>query len=181
MIKINLLPYREIARKENIKRQVTIIAGTFVVFLLTLIYCHISLISSVGTMEKKIKDGQDRLAVLTKKLGDIEVFKKDKKEVEQKLAVIKGLEENRLFPVRMMDELAMLVPTKDIWLEKLTETGPEIRLEGIARDNIAVARFMKSLELSSFIASVDLVSTKEKGVSGFKLQQFTLSCMLKKG
>lgn len=181
MIRINLLPYRETAKKENLKRQITIIAGASVIFLLTLIYLHISLSSSVGALEKEIKDGESRLVVLTKKLGDIEVFKKDKKEVEQKLAVIKSLEENRLFPVRMMDELAMLVPAKDIWLEKLTEAGPDIRIEGVARDNVTVARFMKSLELSSFVSAVSLVSTKEREISGFKLQQFTLSCVLKKG
>jgi type IV pilus assembly protein PilN len=182
VIRINLLPYHEQAKKENIKRQITIIAGTSVIFLLTLIFFHISLSSSVGALEKKIKDGESRLAVLTKKLGDIEVFKQEKKEFEQKLAVIKKLEGNRLFPVRMMDELAMLVPSKDIWLEKLSETGPDVlQLDGVARDDIAVARFMKSLEFSSFLAAVNLVTTKQVEISGFKLQQFTLSCVLKKG
>jgi len=181
MIRINLLPYRETARKENLKQQITIIAGSFIIFFLLLVCLQISLRSSVSTLEKKIKDKEDKLVVLTKKLGDIEVFKKNIKELEQKLAVIKGLEENRLFPVRMMDELAMLVPTKDIWLVKLSETSTDIRLEGVARDNVTVARFMKSLEFSSFVSSVNLVSTKEREVSGFKLQQFTLSCVLKKG
>ena len=181
MIRINLLPYRETARKENLKQQITIIAGSFIIFFLLLVCLQISLRSSVSTLEKKIKDKEDKLVVLTKKLGDIEVFKKNIKELEQKLAVIKGLEENRLFPVRMMDELAMLVPTKDIWLVKLSETSTDIRLEGVARDNVTVARFMKSLEFSSFVSSVNLVSTKEMEVSGFKLQQFTLACGLKKG
>ena len=181
MIKINLLPYHETEKKEDLKRQIIIIAGISVIFFLVLTSSHIYLSSSISTMEGKIKDGENRLVVLDKKLGDIEVFKKQKKEAEQKLAVIKGLEENRFFAVRIMDELAMLVPAKDVWLVKLTETGPEMRIEGVARDNAAVSRFMKSLELSSFVASVDLVYTKEKEVSGFKLQQFALLCVLKKG
>jgi type IV pilus assembly protein PilN len=181
MIRINLLPYHETGKKEDLKRQIIIIAGVTIVFFLALISFHISLISSISTTEAKIKDGENKLAMLTKKLGDIEVFKKDKKEVEQKLAVIRGLEENRFFTVRMMDELAMLVPAKDVWLEKLTQTGPDIKIEGVARNNATVSRFMKSLELSSFVTSVDLVYTKQKEVSGFKLQQFVLSCALKKG
>jgi hypothetical protein len=40
---------------------------------------------------------------------------------------------------------------------------------------------MKSLEFSSFVSSVSLVATKEKEVAGIKLQQFTLSCVLKRG
>jgi Tfp pilus assembly protein PilN len=181
MIKINLLPYHETEKKEDLKRQIIIIAGASVIFFLVLASFHIYLGSSISTMEGKIKDGEDRLVVLNKKLGDIEVFKKQKKEAEQKLAVIKGLEENRFFAVRIMDELAMLVPAKDVWLVKVTEKGPEILIEGVARDNAVVSRFMKNLVMSSFISSVELTYTKEKEVSGFKLQQFALSCVLKKG
>lgn len=181
MIHINLLPYRETAKKENIKRQVTIIAGSFIIFLLILVYLQISLSSSLSTLEAKIKEKDERLIVLTKKLGDIEGLKRSIKELEQKLSVIKGLEADRFFPVRMLDELAQLVPQKDIWLEKISETGSDLRIEGVARDSMVVARFMKSLELSSIVSSVSLISTKQKEESGFKLQQFTLSCALKKG
>jgi type IV pilus assembly protein PilN len=182
MIRINLLPYREAAKKENIKRQITIVAGSFIIFLLILVFFKISLISNLSTLEAQIKDKDEKLVVLTKKLGDIEGLKRDIKELEQKLSVIKGLEADRFFPVRMLDELAQLVPQKEIWLEKIAETaGSGLRIEGVARDNMVVARFMKSLEFSSFISSVSLVSTKEKEVSGIKLQQFTLSCVLKRG
>lgn len=181
MIRINLLPYRETAKKENLKRQITIIAGSFVIFFLALVYIQIALSSSIGTLEKKITEKEDRLVVLKKTLGDIEAFKRDLMELEQKLAVIRGLEANRLFPVRMLDELAMLTPVKDMWLERITGTGLDLRIEGIARSNISVARFMKSLELSSIVSSANLLSTKRVDVSGLKLQQFTLSCVLKKG
>lgn len=181
MIRINLLPYIEAAKKENFIRQITIVAGSFVIFLLALVYIQLSLISSIGALEKNIVEREAKLVVLAKKLGDIERYKRDIKELEQKLAVIKGLEANRFFPVRLMDELAMLVPTKDLWLEKLTGTGPELRIEGVARNNVIVASFMKSLELSSIVSSVSLVSTRQRDVSGFQLLQFNLSCLLKKG
>ena len=181
MIRINLLPYHETAKKENIKRQVTIIAGSFIIFLLTLVYIQISISSSLSTLDERIKEKEDRMVVLKKKLGDIEGLKRSIKELEQKLAVIKGLETDRLFPVRMLDELAQLVPPKDIWLIKISETPSELRIEGIARDNMVVARFMKSLELSSIVSSVQLVATKQREEAGFKLQQFNLACTLKKG
>ena len=95
--------------------------------------------------------------------------------------MINTLEANRIFPVRMLDELNMLVPTKEIWLDKLTETGQALRIEGMARDNGTVALFMKSLEKASFIKSVDLVFSREKDVAGTKLQQFILNCAIKRG
>jgi Tfp pilus assembly protein PilN len=101
--------------------------------------------------------------------------------LEQKLGVIAILEENRLTPVKTLDNLAMLVPSNDIWLAKITQKDDSIKIEGIGRDNIVVANFMKDIEKFDPIKSVDLVSSKKTDVSGITLQQFIFSCILKKG
>jgi len=80
----------------------------------------------------------------------------------------------------MLDELNMLVPAKQAWLEKITQTKQGLRIEGMARDNGVVARFMKDLEKAEFIRSVELVVAKEKELVGVKLQQFILACVIKK-
>jgi type IV pilus assembly protein PilN len=181
MIRINLLPYREKAKKENLLRQIVVICGSMLFFLLLLAFVHFYISLDISGMEKGIKEADAKLVVLNKKVGDIEGFKRQKKELEQKLGVINSLEGNRLFPVRSLDELNMLIPAKEIWLERLTQTGLELRMEGMARDNGAVAVLMKNLEKAGFIQSVDLHFSREKEVAGVKLQQFSLMCILKKG
>ena len=181
MIRINLLPYREKEKKENLKRQVVIGSGVLVLVLLILAAVYLYINMSISGLETQIQDGEAKLAALNKKVGDIEGFKRDKKDLEQKLGVITALEGNRLFPVQMLDELNMIIPAKDAWLEKIIETGKELRIEGVAKDNGTVALFMKSLEKASFIKSVDLVVSKEKEVAGVKLQQFILMCVMKRG
>ena len=181
MIKINLLPYREKEKKENLRRQITILSGTLVLVLLIMLAVQLYFSMSISGMETKVRQADARLIVLNKKVGDIEGFKRDKKELEQKLGVINSLEANRLFPVRMLDELNLLVPAKEAWLEKITQTGQELRIEGMARDNGTVARFMKSMEKAGFVQSVELVVSREKEMAGEKLQQFILTCVMKKG
>ena len=181
MIKINLLPYREKEKKENLQRQIIILSGTLVLFLLIILAVQLYFSMSISGMETKIREADAKLVVLNKKVGDIEGFKRDKKEMEQKLGVIKSLEGNRLFPVRMLDELNLLVPAKEAWLEKITQNGQELRIEGMARDSITVARFMKSVEKAGFVQSVELVVSREKELAGVKLQQFILTCVMKKG
>jgi type IV pilus assembly protein PilN len=181
MIRINLLPYREQEKKENLRREIVLYAGILVIFLLILVAVYLYFSIRVGNLENKIAEANARLVILDKKVGDIEGFKRDKKELEQKLGVINTLEGNRMFPVRMLDELSMLVPAKDIWLEKLAEMGQDLRIEGVARDNGTVALFMKNLEKASFIRTVDLVVSREKDVAGVKLQQFILTCGIKRG
>jgi type IV pilus assembly protein PilN len=181
MIRINLLPYREKAEKEDLVRQIILLSGSLVLFVLIIVAVHLYVKVSISGLETKIKEAEAKMVVLDKKVGDIEGFKRDKRDVEQKLQVIKSLEGNRLFPVQMLDELNTLVPERDIWLERLSQTSSELRIEGVARSNDVVARFMKSLETASFIKTVDLILTKEREVSGVKLQQFSLVCALKTG
>ncbi|MBU1150482.1 MAG: PilN domain-containing protein [Proteobacteria bacterium] len=181
MIRINLLPYREKEKKEDIQRQIIIVSGSLLLFLVILISGYLYLGMTISGLEKKIREADARLVVLNKKVGDIEGFKEDKKELEQKLAVINTLEVNRFFPVRMLDELNMVVPSRDVWLDRVIETGKDLRIEGVARDNGILARFMKNLERAGFVQSVDLVVSKEKDVAGVKLQQFALTCVMKKG
>ncbi len=180
MIRINLLPYREMKKKGIFLRGIFLLSGSFVLFVLILVSVYLYIDLSSSDIEKKVREAEAKLVVLNKKVGDMEGFKRDKKEVEQKLAVIKSLESNRLFPVQMLDELYRLVPVKDMWLEKLSQAGGDLRIEGMARNNDVVALFMKSLEKASFIQSVDLLGTMEKDVTGVKVQQFALACVLKK-
>ena len=181
MIRINLLPYREKEKKENLQREIVLYSGILVLVLLVLVAVYFYVGISINSLEKKIEEATARLVVLDKKVGDIEGFKRDKKELEQKLGVINALEGDRIFPVRMLDELNTLVPAREIWLEKLTETGQELRIEGVAKDNGTVALFMKNLEKAGFIKTVDLVVSREKDVAGVKLQQFILTCGIKRG
>jgi type IV pilus assembly protein PilN len=181
MIKINLLPYREKAKKDTFMRQVFIIAGSFVIFLLVLVWVQIWVKSSVNNLKTNIKEAESLLVDLDKKIGDLEKYKQSKRELEQKLGVIATLEENRLAPVKTLDSLALLVPPKDIWLIKIIQKGDNVTLEGLGRDNIVVADFMKSIEKFEPIKSVDLISSKKTEISGITLQQFNFSCVLKKG
>ena len=181
MIKINLLPYREKKKKENLTQQIFIAAGSFVAFILLLVLLQVSINSSISDLKSQIKESEDSLVELDKKIGNLDQFKNEKKELEQKLGVIATLEENRLAPVKTLDNLALLVPSKDIWLIKITQKGNSINIEGIGRDNVVAAEFMKDIEKFDPIKSVDLVSSKKTEISGITLQQFVFSCILKKG
>jgi Tfp pilus assembly protein PilN len=74
-----------------------------------------------------------------------------------------------------------MVPSGQLWVKTMTETDVEMKIEGFAKDNITIAKFMKNLEKSRFFKSVDLVSSKQTELVGYKVKQFTLSCGLKKG
>jgi Tfp pilus assembly protein PilN len=183
MIKINLLPYWEAQKEEVIKRQIIFISVPVVVFLLVIVILHVQMVSSTGKLEKEVQGAEGQLKILTKITGDLENVKKDKEIYKKKLAIIKKLESSRLDTVLFLDDLTMRVPEGYVWLTALdlrdapySESETTLNLKGIARNNSAISDFMRNLERSQFIRSVDLISSKQTIISGIKLKEFTLLC-----
>ena len=56
-----------------------------------------------------------------------------------------------------------------------------LKIEGVGRDNIVAADFMKTIEKFEPIQSVDLVSSKKLVIADMTFQQFIFSCKMKKG
>jgi type IV pilus assembly protein PilN len=180
MIRVNLLPYREKQKQAGLKKQIFLLGGSFLVLLLVLGGIHLFMVLSISSLEGEIKEKEETLVKLNKIVGEVETFKKDKNSLEKKLSVITRLEENRMAPVRYLDELNSSVPTGDAWIDRITLKESELQLEGVARNNMVLSRFMRNLEGRSFLSAVDLVSSTQKDYSGMKLHQFVLTCKIKK-
>jgi type IV pilus assembly protein PilN len=179
MIKINLL-VRSVAEKEkktHAVRQIAIVLLTLLIFVIILASIHLYIAHRITNLETDIAASEARLVVLKKIIGEIDDIKAEKKILEKKLAAIKALEEDRLYPVRLLDEINILVPARDLWLTKITESGQQLNIEGVGRNNLVVALFMKNLERASYLQSVELIVSKQTEILGMKLQQFTLTCV----
>lgn len=181
MIKINLLPYHETEKKVSQAKLVFMLVGSFIAFIACIVMLHLYMVARIVLLENSIQDSEQQIVELKKVAGKIQEFKVDKLNMENKIGLITKLEEGRTFPVFMLDQLASAVPTKDLSLSTITQKGASLSIEGKAKNTIAVALFMKTLESLPFIANVDLVSSKQEEYSGIKIQSFKLQCVIKKG
>jgi type IV pilus assembly protein PilN len=181
MIKVNLLPYWEEKKKAGIKRQIFILSVSFALFFIIIAAVHIYVVMGINSLEKQVKNAEDRLEKLTKITGDVEKFKRDKEIVRKKLKIITDLEQNRKDPLYILLEVANGVPQGKIWLTSISEKGKTLHLSGMAMDNSAIALFMINLKLSAYIDSVDLITSTQVMVSNTKVMNFTLSCALSRG
>lgn len=179
MVKINLLPYHQQKKVEGSLKKLIIGISAVTAIILIVGGVQLYLILQVGSLEEKLKSEEERLAALTKIAGEINQVNIDKKTVEKKLQIIKALEENRIKPVIMLDYLTSAIPTGQIWLTSLTSSAENYKLEGVARDNADIARYMSNLERTTKFASVDLMTSKQSLIGNTKLQAFSLSCVLK--
>jgi type IV pilus assembly protein PilN len=123
------------------------------------------------TMESEIRRYQDRQRQLNELQKKHEILKK-------KLDVIDQLRKNRDLQVRVLDQLAIIVPTDKMWIKTLTQKGNTLTLTGVARGNEVIAQFMEALAKSPYIDAngVVLQQSRQVNVQGYKLKNFNLSC-----
>lgn len=174
MIRINLLPYWEKGKTENLRRQIIVLAGSLVLFLLILSTLYVYVVWSVSRLDAEFKTLDERSKALAKEVGNVEAYLKDKKELEKKLSVINELERNRLFAVRLMKEMSYITPANDVWIDTFTQNGARLRLEGHARDNTAVARMMGNMERSGLLKGAELVASRLAEIEKVSVQHFIL-------
>jgi len=180
VIKINLLPYHEIEKKETHLRKVTLFMSGMGVIFLGLALFYLWMAHTVSVREGELKGKEDRLALLTKMVGEVDRLKADKQALEKKLAIIADLERGRAYTVRLLADVASQVPMGEVWLEKMVQNVTTLEIDGKARDNFAIVHLMKNLEGSPFIQTVELGSSKLVEEAGYKLQQFHLTCSLRR-
>ena len=180
MIKINLLPFREKKKTENIRRQLSIFVLTVAFFVAVMGYFYLDFSMKKSGLEEQKTHKEEELADYAAVIKRINEIKKKIKEIQVKLDVIKGLEKGKTVPVHLMNEISMAVPEEKLWLVSLVGKKGVLTLKGSAMNNDAVALFMNNLEKAEHIISVDLKSTKLKTIEKYKLniRDFILTCKL---
>lgn len=173
MIKVNLLPVREARRAANLRQQGMMIGIVAGLALLVCAWLHISIASAQNAEQTRIAQARAELKDLEVTRQEVERFRREKEEIEKKLAVIARLEESRQGPVRIMDEIATRIP-KRIWLTKMKLQNGKLELEGVSLDAEIVAAFLASLAESEMFRNVELDETRLAETDGLKLAAFKL-------
>ena len=178
MIRINLLPFRAARKQENIRKQVSIYFLTVVCLLTLMVYLYLNLGSELTKLKGEEKQLRTEMASYTKVAQEIARIRKRTKEIKDKFNVIKGLENQRSGPVRLLEDIATSVPIDRLWLSAVMEKSGSLTLQGSAMDNDTVALFMTNLEKKKQITSVDLKTTKLQNFPEYKLNaaSFVLAC-----
>lgn len=174
MLKINLLPIRQLKKRNQAQKQ---LLGLLVVFL-----CVLALLAATAFQQKQNIDSlQNKIASLNAEksrhaptLKKIEQLKKDIAEFNRKTEIINKLRADSSLTVRVLDEVANRIDNQRMWLASLRQQHSSLRLTGTALDNQTIAQFMDVLKESPFVQNVNLTNSTLKVVSGRDLKSFQL-------
>lgn len=178
MIRINLLPIGRRPVEEKIRKEITVFFLLIFFSVSVMVYFHIDHTRTIKqvTAEKKTVDSEIRR--YQDRQRQLQELQEKHKMLEQKLGVIEQLRRNRDLQVRVLDQLAIIVPTDKLWIKTLTQKGNTLTLTGVARGNEVIAQFMEALEKSPYIDAnaVVLKQSRQVKIQGYKLKNFNLSC-----
>ena len=180
MIRINLLPIGRRPVEEKIRKEISVFFLLMFFSLAVMGYFHIGHTREIkriqdekSTLDKEIQRYQDR----QRKLNEL---KKKEDIMLQKLKVIEDLRKNRDLSVRILNELAVRIPSDKMWVKSLSQRGGILTLSGVARGNETIAQFMEILAKSPYIDpnGVLLKQSRQVNVAGYKLKAFNLECKI---
>ncbi|HEY3132404.1 MAG TPA: PilN domain-containing protein [Acidobacteriota bacterium] len=117
-------------------------------------------ISSKRQQADKLEREAQRLADVQRQVTQ---FEKQKKLLEERIAVIERLKTNQTGPVTLMDSVVNSIPDRPtLWLTALNQNSGKVKLEGRAFDVPSIADFIANLGRSRSFKSVELVYWQEE-------------------
>jgi len=176
MIRINLLPFRTARKKENVRRQLSILLSSLFLAIILMLYINIRLSSQVKEVNDKVENTKTEIAKYEKINKEIAEIKGKLEVLKTKMNVINDLEANRYEPVRLMDAMTKLIIPNRMWFLSFDAIGKTVNISGVAVDSQTVADFMIRLEGSKLFEAVNLKSIKKQMVRQASLKNFEISC-----
>ncbi len=147
MIKINLLPHREEARRAR-RQQFYVLMGLTTVLVGLIWFLGFSIINrQIDVQVNKNEFLKSEIALLDRDIAEIKKLKSQTDSLLARKRVIEALQANRTEMVHLFNELAKRVP-EGIYLRTLTQTEQKIAITGVAQSNARITTLMNNLDES---------------------------------
>lgn len=178
MVRINLLPHRQVKRAER-QRQFGLMALATVVLASALVFMGWSIINA----KKEAQDDRNRrldeaIVKLDSEIKDIKELKDQINSVLERKQIVENLQTNRSQAVVVLDEIARQLP-EGVFLKSIKQQGSAIEIQGVADTNARVATLVRNLTASTWMESPNLVEIKAITLNNIKQNEFTLNVNLR--
>jgi type IV pilus assembly protein PilN len=178
MMRINLLPHRQIKRAER-QREFGLMALMAAGGACAVIFLGWQFLGAQRASQLE-RNGRLEAAIvaLDKEIADIKDLKDQINNVLERKQIVENLQTNRSQSVVILDELTRQIP-EGLYLRSIRQAGNVITLEGVADTNARVATLVRNLSVSNWLESPTLVEIKSATVNSIRQNDFTLSVILK--
>lgn len=172
--KINLLPWRAELREQRKKEFLTILGGFAVAGLLVFAIWYMSLQGLIDYQRQRNLKLQNEIALLDKKVDEINALKKQRAEMIDRMKVIQGLQGTRPLIVHIFDEIVRKQPD-GVFFTKIERKDNRVFIDGTAESNNRVATLMRDIEKSEWFQDPLLTKVLANPLLGEQGTDFNLA------
>ena len=177
MIRINLLPHREEAKKAK-REQFYLLTGLVSVLGAIIVFAIYTLIDGQVAAQASNNDFlKQEIAVLDKQLDQIKRLKEQTQALLSRKQVIENLQRDRGETVYLLGEMVRQVP-EGVYLRTLKQDGLKVSLTGYAQSNARVSALMRNIDASPWLESPQLVEVKAGILNGRRINEFSMNFVL---
>lgn len=174
MIRINLLPHRELRRAALQRRFYILAATTLAIGGAVVISVHGIIAGRIDKQTARNSYLEKEIALLDKQIEEIRKLKDQTQALLARKKVVETLQENRTETVHLLDQIVRLLPD-GIYLKQIKETGNRVNIVGYAQSNARVSTLMRNLESSPWLSAPSLVEIKAVTLNKAALNEFSLN------
>ena len=145
---INLLPYREIARRRQREIFQYSLGASAVTGLLLSAGIYLWLQGQIGSQQNQNGLLQQEIKVLEGQIKDIATLEIEIAALRARQQAVEDLQADRNMPVHLITELAKLVPV-GVYLMSMKQDGLQVTLQGVAQSNERVSELLRNLAYNS--------------------------------
>ena len=174
MIRINLLPHRELARASR-RRQFTVLLGVAVAAgLVAVIFGHIVIAAQQSSQDARNAFLTQEIAKLDSEIGEIKKIREQTQALLARKQVVETLQSNRTEVVHLFDQMIRLLP-QGLYLKSFKQAGDVVTISGYTQSSARVSTLMRSLDDSPWFESATLVEIKSATVNNLRANEFVLT------
>jgi type IV pilus assembly protein PilN len=174
MIRINLLPHRELARASR-RRQFGILLGVaLAAAVVTVVLGHTLIAARQSNQDDRNAYLEQEIAKLDSQIGEIKKIKEQTQALLARKQVVETLQLNRTEVVHLFDQMIRLLPD-GLYLKSFKQTGDQITISGYTQSSARVSSLMRNLDDSPWFESASLGEIKAATVNNLRANEFVLT------
>ena len=172
--RINLLPHREMRRKQQ-QTQFFIMLGVVLVASAVIWgVVHTYLDGQLTNQQARNSYLDGEIVKLDKEIAEINKLKEQTAALLKRKQVVETLQSNRAEVVHLLDQLIRQLPD-GMYLKSIKQTGTKVAISGYTQSQARVSTLMRNLEGSQYLQNANLVEIKAASAGGARINEFTMN------
>jgi type IV pilus assembly protein PilN len=145
MARINLLPWREEARRERQRQFLYSLMATLVMGAILVLIVGLFFDQKISDQEARNQRITQEIQRLDQRIARISELENTRNRLISRKQIIESLQASRSLTVELLDKMAKTIPT-GVTLTNVRQQGPVLTLLGTSQSNAKVSAYLQSLE-----------------------------------